>query len=304
MVKRGLYAFNAGQFSQAIRSWESVTPSTAALQTALAEAYFRRALQRPDHEEAIVDLQQALERKPADLRYHYHLGLTYHHMDQLDTAITLYRKVLDLEPSWDGVSWVLALALLEQDANADISALAQTYRQTASVLAPLQALLQQQPIPENTSHQASALDRLLFGLSLIQQADQRALEVLSDESRLPSKDIETIRMYYRGVAAAQQGDHQTAFECWQQVQKAGHIRTNWLSQNLALVFIQQLTAQMEANDVVAAQATAWAAAEIDYAPLNELLVTVFDTVAHDLAQKRRLAQSSSVLGTGPPESRQ
>lgn len=124
--QQGLRAFHAGRFDQAISNWSHVSQKDAAVSTALAEAYFRRALTRfsaADHDQQIADLRCAAALRSDDLRYLYHLGLALHRAGDLPAATKQYQAVLQRDPAWPGLGLVLALAMLQQDPRADISTL-------------------------------------------------------------------------------------------------------------------------------------------------------------------------------------
>src|SRR4051794_2353215 len=73
--QRGLRAFNAGRFDDAIAAWASLAPHDERVRAALAEAHFRRGLAGTTGGGGLGDLRQAAGLIADEPRYHYHLGL-------------------------------------------------------------------------------------------------------------------------------------------------------------------------------------------------------------------------------------
>lgn len=123
--RNGLQAFNRKDYGAAIDVWERAYKQRAEPQTAtaLAEALFRRGVQRPDGQSAhtdaaVADLQRAVELKPNDSCYVYHLGLALHRLGRSAEALPLYKQVRQRENAFaKRAAYPLALALLQQGDN-------------------------------------------------------------------------------------------------------------------------------------------------------------------------------------------
>src|SRR3954454_23854077 len=76
--QRGLRAWQAGHFDEAIQLWSAIVEPDPHVVSALAEAYFRRGIARPAGTEQHTDLARAVALRPDDTRFLYHLGLALH----------------------------------------------------------------------------------------------------------------------------------------------------------------------------------------------------------------------------------
>src|SRR5436190_17230224 len=121
--QRGLHAFQAGRFAEAIVAWTPLAERDPAARAALAEAHFRRALATPPLAPALDDLRRAAALAPDQPRYRFHLGRYLHRSGELAAAIEQYRAVLKHDSSWAGAAKLLALAALEQNPRADLAVL-------------------------------------------------------------------------------------------------------------------------------------------------------------------------------------
>jgi tetratricopeptide (TPR) repeat protein len=309
--KQGLRHFQANRFNQAIAVWEPLAAQDAPVATALAEAYFRRALTIAAGNEQIADLRRAVELAPDDPRYRYHLGLALHRSGQLKEASACYTAVLHQQDTWPGVGFVLALATLEQDPHSDITVLPGVTPRTQAALAPVQALLHHKAPPVNGTE---GLERLWAGLGAIQSGDNAtAQSTLEHNPSLPSHQAAVVQRYYTGVAAAATGDMDAALRHWQHVQNEPGINQPWLWNNLALAFQQCIETLLEADDLEQATRVAQQALEVSphaYTAFNQLLVQVFDQSAANAAragdwpqathlwqQARQIVSASSSLGS-------
>ena len=235
--ERGLQAFEAGRFDDAIAIWSRLMQVDRTIFSVLAEAHFRRALARTLDEDRLDDLRRAIELRPRDFRYQYHLGLALHRLGDLDGAIERYRAVVGQDPGIPGAGLVLALAHLEQDPLADVAALPGYDAQVHVVLAPVQALLHGAAPLVNGD---TPMERLWRGLALIPTGDGSARELMADNRKLPSALAANVRRYYLGVAAAQAGDLDAALEAWQHVRDQ-YIDTPWLRDNLTAAILQRVS---------------------------------------------------------------
>ena len=117
----GLRAFKRGDYGRAIEIWEQAArqSSDPRLTLALAEAYFRRGLNRLHGktrapQAGVADLKQAAKLQPDAPRYAYHLGLAAHRQGDLDRAIRAYQTARKDAGEFAGrAAYPLALALLQ-----------------------------------------------------------------------------------------------------------------------------------------------------------------------------------------------
>lgn len=294
--QQGLRAFQAGRFDQAIIIWSRLG-GDARLTTALAEAYFRRALLRPTPQERVADLREAVTRAPEEARYRYHLGLALHRAGDLAAATKEYRAVLGMPVALPGAATALALAALEQNPQTDLATLPGSTPAGRATLEPVQALLVGAgPPPAEDGLLArlrrglgqageEPLARLWRGLGQLQQDDvPAARETLDDHRPLPTATATAVRRYYQGVAAARADDPAAARQAWQQVYGAG-LEEPWVWDNLAAVVLQDLTTQREAGNLAAATAVAEQAYALAGAgtALAEALVVTLDEAAQAAA---------------------
>jgi tetratricopeptide (TPR) repeat protein len=308
--QQGLRAFHAQRFDEAIRFWSPLAAKDTHVRAALAEAYFRRALTPTPTGQTFNDLRQAITLAPNEARYHYHLGMNLHRTGDLAGAITSYRAVLQRDTNWSGAGMLLALALLEQNPRADLAAAPGSTPQIRAALAPVQALL----LGTSGIPDGDAVARLWRGLALIDAGDGAARGALDDDRPLPAARFIALRRYYKGVAAAQAGDTDTALKLWQQVH-AGGVFTAMLLDNLATLLFQQLSGQLAAGDLAGATATVEQSINAPFSggALDDMRVQVLDQAARAAATDgdwaravalwegaRQLVSANSTLGSPRP----
>ncbi len=314
--QQGLRAFQSGHYDQAIAAWIGLARTQPPVAAALAEAYARRARRRTVGDEQIHDLRQAIALAPSEVHYHYQLGLALHRAGDLPAATRQYRQVLQHDALGPDVGLVLALALLEQDAQMDLSTVPGSTPAIHAVLTPVHQLLRGNlPDPPDES----PMSQLWRGLGMIRSGSPAARAVLDDRRALPHPSASLIRRYYAGVAAARTGDVAGALDEWERVYQDAvrnkRLHRPWLLQNLAAALTQQLTAQLDADDLEDATATAERALSmpIGNAALNALLVQALDHGARSAARDgnwsrasqlwegaRNVVSSSAVLGSPRP----
>ncbi len=288
--RRGLQMFQVGRYSDAIALWSRAPQSDAKLTAARAEAHFRLALSRPTDAERLADLRRAVELRPHELRFQYHLGLALHRTGDLDGAIERYQAVLRQDPTWRGAGLVLALARLEQDPRAELAALPGSAAQ-ARKLAPVQALLRgDMPSAEGDK----PIERLWRGLAAIANGDGAARDLLADSRSLPSTRAAAVRRYYHGVVAAQTGDLDGALQDWLHVYRQ-QMHTPWLRDNLTAALLQHLDEDAGADAAQVAElvreAVGLAAANT---ALAEPLVRALDRGARVAAERGDWAQATAL----------
>ena len=112
-VRRGLAAFDAGDYRAASQAWGRVSPSAAGLAPARAEAHFRLGLAGGvNAARAVADLSQAVQLAPDRAIYHYHLGLALSRQGSARKALAAHERALELDPGTQRFRRQLALALL------------------------------------------------------------------------------------------------------------------------------------------------------------------------------------------------
>ncbi len=290
--QQGLRAFQAGRFDSAITAWAELHRRDPEVKVALAEAYFRRALKQSASAEQLADMRQATTLCPDELRYQYHLGLALHRAGDLPAAIRQYQMVLERDSRWTGAGMALALANLQQNPQADITALPGVTPDVRTAFVPVQTLLQGEAPPLNGD---KPIEQLWHGLGLIQRKDAAARETLDDSRALPAPPATNVRRYYKGVAAAQAADYATALRDWHQAH-AADMRMSWLLDNLAAVWTEQLDAQLANDDLAGALGTARDALRVpmNNSALNQLLVQTLDRGAHTAAATGDWSQATEL----------
>ncbi len=211
-LQQGLRAFQAGRFADAIVWWTPLVASHQQVAAALAQAHFRSALQPQALASQEVHLQTAMQLLPHNLRFPYQLGLLLHRANDLPRAIQWYRTVLACDAAWPHAGLMLALAELEQNSTVDLTTLPGTTPAILAECAPVQTLLRNQSLDLAGD---GPRERFWRGLAAIRAGDGSASVELADHRALPSATAIALRRYYAGVAAAQQGDFQTALHAWQ-----------------------------------------------------------------------------------------
>ena len=289
MRQRGLQLFQSGNYDGAIAIWSRFVASDPTLRQALAEAYFRRSLAQSTNAARLVDLRLALQLRPHEPRFVYHLGLALHHAGELDAAIEQYAAVVRQDPGWRGAYLVLALARLEQDFATDLAGLPGYTAPLRTLLAPAQALLRG-VAPALEGEKDTPIERLWRGLGAILQGDGAAREALSDTRTLPAARAAQVRRYYHGVAAAQAGDFNAALAAWQSIEQ---METPWLRDNLTAVIVQRLS-EDDGTDVAATARIAHDAVRLaaGNSALAELLVQALDRGARAAAAQANWAQAT------------
>src|SRR5215212_9851262 len=83
-VRRGLAAFERGEYGVAIQAWTQARRAGApeAVDRAIAEAHFRRALAATTDGRRVQELHEAVALAPEHAVYQYHLALAYHRQGQ------------------------------------------------------------------------------------------------------------------------------------------------------------------------------------------------------------------------------
>ena len=242
--QRGLHAFQAGRFAEAITAWTPLAARDAEARAALAEAHFRRALAGSPLPFAQDDLRRAIEFAPDEPRYRFHLGRYLHQSGDLAAASEQYRAVLERDSAWVGAAQLLALAALEQNPRANLAELPGFSSAVEHTFAPAQALLRGTAIPDGDE---SPVGHFWRGLGRIVAGDA-AIDALDDERSLPSPTLNTLRRYYRGVVAARAGDSAAALKFWQHQPPTSFVPAR-LRENLVVLLFEQLTALVDAGDI-------------------------------------------------------
>jgi pentatricopeptide repeat protein len=293
--QQGLRALQHERFDEAIKLWSPIAAQHAEIRTALAEAYFRRALKGPGAE-GLADVRQAATLEPTDQRYQYHLGMRLHLDGDYQAASTCYRSVIE-HGGPHGAAFLLALAALERDPQADLAALPGSTADIRAALLPVQHLLTGRAVTPALAQanatgtalgfapaDVAALVLFWRGLSEIANANPQAATTLEDQRSLPRSRLVAIRRVYRGVAAAQAGDTAAALQLWQEVYES-KLFTAALFSNLVAVLYGQLATCLDADDVVGAAdlALQTIALPLNSSAFDELRVYALDRAAHAAA---------------------
>ena len=280
----GLRAFQSGDYSQAIKTWERI-PESMRPNPALAEAYFRRGVEcfygsESHHQDGLEDLQKAVEIQPRDPCYAYHLGLAAHHLGHLDQATRAYRSARQAAGAYaDRAAYPLALALLQagQDPASDpvwddLSVEDQVMLQEAVAFSRR---------PYQLSPQAP---QLWHTLAALDAGDLSTAQAGLDELSATTEAEKGILHYYRGVLAAQTEDWETARSEWLAAYAAG-LRSQRLVNNLADIFHRAAVELLQNSDPQTALAAAQESARYksDDNALNQLLAQIHQHLGYQAA---------------------
>jgi rhomboid protease GluP len=89
----------------------------------------RDAIERESWDEAVVELEEAVDQDPTLVDAHFYLGLARNHLGQSEVAAEAYESALVLDPVFSSAHWNLALTYLELDRLADAQTHFETYLQ-------------------------------------------------------------------------------------------------------------------------------------------------------------------------------
>lgn len=275
--QQGVSAFQKKDYEKAIFCWGHANQQrpSAALTTALAEAYFRRGLQN----NYPPDIQQAAVLQPNDPRFVYHLGRLAHQQGNLTEAIAGYQKAGQTNPQWQRrVAYPLAVALLENG---------KQVQQTAvwPLLSPEEQTLLEQSLAV-MHHQAPANEGHLWqGIMAYQNGRFSAAQnhLAQAVSHPPTQGI---GHYYLGCIAAQETQWETAQHHWLKALKAGYSSPN-LQANLGELYHRQAEQHLlQGHLSLALDATSKAS---QYKPgdktVTELLAYLHQQFADEAAKK-------------------
>jgi tetratricopeptide (TPR) repeat protein len=270
----GLKDLQKGDYDGAIGTWERIPPDFRP-SSALAEAYFRRGLERvygtsPDPEAGLSDLERALAYQPGDPGYAFHLGLAAYRSGDLEPAIRNFRIARKgNSPFAARAAYPLAVALLQkgEDPASDpvwgsLNAGEQDRLRSASGF---------RHRPYNMLPDAPELWRALAAVDAGEHTQAR--DGLSRAMMTAGKQREkALAHYYLGVVAAREENLETARKEWTAAYAAG-LRTPRLENNLAEIYHRLAEESLQNDDPQTALAVAKESARLKEADksLNELI---------------------------------
>jgi tetratricopeptide (TPR) repeat protein len=245
--EEGNRAFRQGEFGRAIKAWGKLDgEQDEAVETALAEAHFRRGLAA--HQagtQAVADLRRAVELCLDEGRYWYHLGLALHRSDQVEEACAAYARAVDLGYQGKGLGFTRGLAEVERDPGGDLDRLSWLSAEEREGLDPVAALLRKAPQEVLDGGSVDGPGALWQGLGrLVAGEVEQAREALAFPGGQQLRaEAEQVRLFYLGLTAAK-GDRQAALEAWTEASRAAsraHVPPQpRLSQGLAQMQHQRL----------------------------------------------------------------
>lgn len=258
----GLRAFQQADYTTAIKHWSKPKlESDSAVRPALAEAYFRRGLARRNELSAsLADLQQAADLLPSDARFWYHLGLSLHRADQLDSACAAYARAADLGLQHSGFGFTRAVAELERAPQISLEALPWLSPKDRLAVEPVVALLRGPQGPPailadssrnwlerlKSLGQTNLSAKLWEGLANLAAGEgATALTALTfPKGQSLRADAESVRVFYHGLAAVATGNSEAALAEWTEAAraaaKAGRPILPRLKESLAYLHWQRL----------------------------------------------------------------
>lgn len=266
--QNGLRAFRHNDFAAAIKEWSTLDlKADSSAGPALAEAYFRRALNTGDLLQRTADLMRAAELAPTEGRFWYHLGLAQHRAGRLNEARTAYQHAAAAGFNRRPLSFVRGLVEVECDPRLDSAQLAAVSGDEAAALLPIAALLRGDPQAVLAAGAGSWLDRLRGqargdamtmlwrGLAYLATGEvTQAAETLGARANatLPA-GAEAVRLFYGGLALAAAGDRHAAQAQWAKLPERVHFPR--LSDAVTNTYTSQVRADLAAgrwSDVVKA----------------------------------------------------
>ena len=235
-TKETRQAFQQGNYDKAIITLTSTQakrdiPDDRRKAT-LAEAYFRRAMRyRTSSATAVDDLENAVKLMPEDACYVYHLGLLYHDSNGMERALTYYRQVLTLDPTFERVALPLILLLQGQGASLD--------ELKGEAAWGLLSAEQQAAISGSLPQDAKGL---LVGLQALHEGDtekaEKQFREVTKGKRTPKAE-QAIAYDYLGRFAAAQDDLSSALRHWGTARNLGRDDDTFLK-NLTNAYLLQL----------------------------------------------------------------
>jgi tetratricopeptide (TPR) repeat protein len=280
----GLKAFQRNDYDQAIKTWERI-PASYRPMPALAEAYFRRGVERfygsnSDRQTGLIDLIKASETQPTDPCYVYHLGLASHHLGDLDQAIQSYRVTRQMVgPYADRAAYPLSLALIQQGQDLKADPVWADLSPDEQIMLRMVDAFRHRPyqLPPEAP-------QLWHALAAIDEGNVLAAQAGLDVESTATQTEQSIRHYYRGVISAQLEDWETARHEWLVAYSAG-LHSQRLRNNLAEVFHRAAEDFVIDGDYQTALSAAQEAGrhKADDKALNELLAQIHQHLGYQAA---------------------
>ncbi len=257
LTQYGINAFKQANYNEAIKLWEQARPKEnipANLLNAIAEAYFRRAVS--DSASRLVDLQRAVQLKPDDSLYRYHLALAHHRLGQLDQAAPLYRRLLAASLPFKRAAAPLAQLLIEQKKTPAKDPVWDYLSQNdKNQLAAAEALVKKKAASTLRQLADTELEPVWRGLVAVALGDttaaQESLQVALKSPGQRHALARGVMHYYLGTLAAATGQTDQAQEQWQAAWSNG-LDTPYLRHNLSAQVYQKAVAEKQAGRLAAA----------------------------------------------------
>jgi tetratricopeptide (TPR) repeat protein len=226
--------FKRGDYSQAIETWEQVikqTPNALPANT-LAEAYFRRGLERIYHRKSRIqagleDIQKACELASDDACYTYHYGLAQHQLGDTEGAIRAYQVARELGDGFrERVAYPLALALLQSGEDPSVDPAWNDLSDEEQAMLEQASTFRRRPYKPTTEtpllwQALAALDQM-EDQAKDQNERERASDLLDAALETASDPIEQgLAHYYQGVLAGREEDWDKTRRHWNAARAAG-----------------------------------------------------------------------------------
>ena len=282
LLRNGREAFAEGDYSGALNTWERAArqlPAAKQPRAAMAEAYFRRGVERSvaSEEEGYLDLQRAVGRQPANRLYRYHLALAAQRLGLLGEAIEIYRELRQqADEVAERAAYPLALALSQQG-----QAITETEVWAALTPAQQQALqigdlFNRRPyeVPEDA-------EPLWQGLAAFDEGNYDVARPALTQARAGPPAAQGIANFYLGAMAAVEEKWADAVVAWEAAGAAG-FEPERLRNNLGEAYHRLAETRLEEGSVEDAHQSALAANRYkdDDNQLNQLLAHLYQHKAH------------------------
>jgi len=238
LAQQGLQAFRQADYAQAIKCWEQATrkkDAPEAIPSALAEAYFRLAM---NHTDPIKNMAQAVKFQPNDALYRYHLALAHHRAGNLEQAEPLYRDLLKQSPPFERAAAPLAQLLIEQKKAVPKDPVwARLSPAQQRQLAAAEALIKNKAASTLQRLAETPLEPIWQGMVALALDDIAAsvtdLKPLTTPDSDAPPQICNVARYYLGLTAAQAGQDESALAHWQAA-KNNDLDTPHLHRNVSV----------------------------------------------------------------------
>ncbi|MCB8942245.1 MAG: tetratricopeptide repeat protein [Ardenticatenaceae bacterium] len=278
--QNGKRSFQQKNYASAIDAWERARQKEPKVvqDAALAEAYFRRGMKTPTTQ--ADDLEKAVALRPQEAVYAYHLALLRHKQGKLAEAVAGYEQVAKAGEAWQKrVAYPLALAYQQQGKDVE-------KRPVWGYLSGEEQMMLRMAAALQKGTEVITTDVALWqGVGEVANGRlPQAVPHLEAASQQPGN--KGISHYYLGVAAAGEGDWETAVRHWSTAQAAG-FRSPHMQANLGELYHRAAESRWQRQEMEAALAAAVEANQFkdNDKQLAELIAHLYQEMGYQSASR-------------------